>query len=157
MSDTFASRQFGTIEFTPEAVVEFPGGMPAFELQTRYVLIERPDSAPLIFLQSLDDPELCFVTLPVGCIDASYRPKLEPDDFDALGMENHDDQEVLCLAILTIPPQGPPTVNMKAPVIIHRRTRRARQVIQFESSYSFRQELPVAGTQPELERESQPC
>lgn len=155
MSDTFQSRQFGLIEFTGESVVEFPEGMPAFEQQTRYVLIERPDSAPLIFLQSLDDPQLCFVTLPVGCVDARYQPRLEKSDFEALGMQTFDDQEVLCLVILTIPAQGPPTVNMMAPVVIHRRTRRARQVIQFDSGYSFRQQLQVSPAAPE--KESQPC
>lgn len=131
--------------------------MPAFEQHKRFVLIERADSAPLIFLQSLDDANLCFVTLPVGCAEPGYRPRLEETDFEALGMETFEDQEVLCLVILTIPAQGPPTVNMMAPVIIHRRTQRARQVIQFDSGYSFRQQLPVAPAPAVAETEGQPC
>ncbi len=157
LSDTFVSRQFGPVEYTADAVVEFPEGIPAFEQRTRYVLIERPDSAPLIFLQSLDDPELCFVTLPVGCVDSGYRPQLDRADIEALGMQTAEDEEVLCLVILTIPEHGVPTVNMMAPVVIHRRTRRARQVIQFDSSHSFQQQLPVAPAAAEPEKESQPC
>jgi flagellar assembly factor FliW len=150
------SRQFGLIEYTPESVVEFPEGMPAFEQHTRFVLIERSGSAPLIFLQSLADDGLCFVTLPVGCVEPGYRPRLDKADFEALGMESFEDQEVLCLVILTIPAEGRPTVNMMAPVVIHRRTQRARQVIQFDSGYSFRQQLPVSPAAA-AEREGQPC
>jgi flagellar assembly factor FliW len=45
--------------------------------------------------------------------------------------------DLLCLVILTISGDRPPTANLMAPVVIHRKTRRARQVIQFESGYSF--------------------
>lgn len=158
MSNTFFTRQFGLIEYTPEAVIEFPDGIPAFEAESRFVLIER-EGTPLIFLQSLTNSDLCFVTLPAGCVDARYQPKLEPSDFEALGMENANDQEVLCLVMLTIPNEGTPTVNMMAPIVIHRRTRRARQIIQFDSGYSFRQELPGSPAAGEVVEaaEGQPC
>lgn len=152
LTSTFASRQFGLIEYTPDAVVEFPEGIPAFEQETRFVLIERPESAPLIYLQSLSNADLSFATLPAKCVDADYRLQLTEEDFAFLGSPEVREEEVLCLVILTVTDKDMPTVNLKAPVVIQRRTRRARQVIQFESGYSFRHPLPVA-----VEEGVQPC
>lgn len=157
MSATFASRQFGMIEYTPDAVVEFPEGIPAFENENRFVLIEQPESAPLIFLQSLSNPDLSFASLPVNCVDPDYRLNLTPEDFQFLG-SSAKEEEVLCLVILTVD-KSSPTVNLMAPIVIHRQTRRARQIIQFDSGYSFRHPLPVTAveTEPQQAKESPVC
>src|SRR5947209_7786533 len=59
------TRHFGIISFEDDAVIQFPQGLPAFESATRFVLIEQAAASPLIFLQSLDDPQLSFVAAPV--------------------------------------------------------------------------------------------
>ncbi len=135
------TRQFGTVEYGEDAVIEFPDGLPAFESDKRFVLLERPETGPLLFLQSLVHPELCFLALPVECIDRHYRIDLGPEDRAALGMEPAADGvetgPLLCLAVLTVRDNQPPTANLMAPVVIHRLSRRGRQIIQYESAYSF--------------------
>lgn len=131
----FFTRQFGLVEYTDDAVVSFDEGLPAFEHCRQFVLIERPETAPLIFLQSLDLADLCFLTLPAECIDPGYQLHLPPEEMEAHG------QDVLCLAILTTPASGEATANLMAPVVIHRHTRKARQVIQDGSAYSFQHRL----------------
>lgn len=146
MTSTFESRQFGTVEYSGDAVLEFPQGLAGFEQETRFVLIERAESAPLVFLQSMANPDLCFVTVPVKCLDEDYRVQLDEETAAALGIETGEgwEQEVLCLAILTVPEGGGPTANLRAPVVIHRATRRAAQAIQFDSAYPFHHPLEVA-------------
>ena len=48
-----AAKYFGSLTFRDESVYEFPCGVPAFEDEKQFVLIELPQHTPLVFLQSL--------------------------------------------------------------------------------------------------------
>ncbi len=43
--------------------------MPGFEEQRRMIPVEIPSQRPLVYLQSLESDEICFVALPVYVID----------------------------------------------------------------------------------------
>lgn len=139
------SRQFGPIEYESDAVLQFPTGLPAFESQTQFLLIERPASAPLLFLQSVADPELCFLTLPVALIDPHYQVSLATEDLQLLGLnpaaESDLPSDVLCLAIVSAPDNGTPTANLLAPVVVNSANRRAVQAVRCDSRYSHCQPL----------------
>jgi flagellar assembly factor FliW len=146
----FESPHFGTIEYTDEQVVEFPQGLPAFEDETRFLAHERLETRPVIYLQSLTTPNLCFITLPVETVAPGYQVFLSVDDRRALDLDETRQPlapaEVLCLGIVTIAPsesKPQPTVNLLAPVIIHRETRKAVQAIQTEGGYSHQHPLPI--------------
>jgi flagellar assembly factor FliW len=133
------TRQFGLLEYDPDTVVEFSAGLPGFEDQTRFVLVERPAVAPILFMQSLDLPDLCFLTAPLSALDAGYELAVTPEDERRLGLASHE--EMLCLAILSAAENGPLTANLLAPVLINLRTRRAVQAVRTDSRYSHRQDL----------------
>ena len=133
------TRQFGLLEYDPGTVVEFSAGLPGFEDQTRFVLVERPAVAPILFMQSLDLPDLCFLTAPLSALDAGYELAVTPEDETRLGLASHE--EMLCLAILSAPENGPLTANLLAPVLINLRTRRAVHAVRTDSRYSHRQGL----------------
>jgi flagellar assembly factor FliW len=146
---------FGLLDYAEDAVLEFPVGLPAFEDQTRFVLIERPHLAPLVFLQSLRLPDLAFLTLPVQAVDAAYRLQIPVEDRELLGFSADQPapalgRELLCLVVVTVPPDGPSTVNLMAPVIINLATRHGAQVLQPEAGYSHQHPLFQAA-------EEQPC
>ena len=139
------TRQFGELEFDDDAVLEFPAGLPGFEDQTRFVLVERPAAAPIVFLQSLGLPDLCFLAAPLAAIDSAYDLAVTPEDLRRLGLDERrqprPDEEVVCLAILSAPEDGPLTANLLAPVVIGKRTRRAVQAVRMDSRYSHRHPL----------------
>jgi flagellar assembly factor FliW len=138
--------QLGTVDYSEETIVEFAEGLPAFETQTRFVLVERTETAPILFLQSVDNAELCFLTVPVQAIQPDYELTSPIEDLRDLGVDaTTRNEDVLCLAILTARPDRPPTANLMAPVLIHRHTRRGRQVIQNDSPYSFEHPLGAEG------------
>lgn len=138
--------QLGTVDYSEETIVEFAEGLPAFETQTRFVLVERTETAPILFLQSLDNAELCFLTVPVQAIQPDYELTSPIEDLRDLGIDaTTQNEDMLCLAILTARADRPPTANLMAPVVIHRHTRRARQVIQTDSQYSFEHPLGAEG------------
>ena len=150
----FATKHFGTIDFQPEATLEFPRGLPGFEQETRFVALEQPGTKPLVFLQSLSRPELCFITMPVQVVDPGYRLTVSEEDLQCLELaEDRQPEigtEVLCLAVVSVAEQRGPTANLVAPVVVNLRTRRAVQAIAPGSRYSAQH--PVPGTTAE-----EPC
>ncbi|HUA87518.1 MAG TPA: flagellar assembly protein FliW [Bryobacteraceae bacterium] len=130
------TRQFGPLEYDPAAVIEFPAGLPGFEAQRKFVLIERPSVAPILFLESLDSPELCFPAVPISAIDPQYELAMTPEDARLLGSDRLEN--VVCLAILTAAPEGPLTANLLAPVVIDPQSRRAVQAVRMDKRYSHR-------------------
>jgi len=125
----------------------FPDGIPAFEQEQRFLALRQPINEPLVFLQSLTNPNLCFATLPAPSACPGYQLSMAPEDLDALGLETGRQpaigRDVLCLAILSLEENAPPTVNLLAPIVVNLRTLCGRQAIQTDSPYSHREVLPL--------------
>ncbi len=139
------TTHFGPLDYDDSAVLNFPAGLPGFENQTRFVLVEQPPVAPIVFLQSMTTPNLCFLAAPVNFIDAQYELSITRDDLQVLGMEGKGPFQpgagVLCLVILTAPENGPLSANLLAPVVVDVRTRRAVQAVRVDSRYSHQHPL----------------
>ncbi|MCU1232529.1 MAG: hypothetical protein JWP63_496 [Candidatus Solibacter sp.] len=142
----FETKYFGNIQFDEASVVVFPAGLPAFEEKRRFLALHFQPSAPLVYLQSLEAGELCFVTLPVGAIDPNYQLTMSDDDVERIGLARGRQpaigSDVLCLAVLSIR-EGGPTANLLAPVVINLANRLAVQAVAQDVSYSHRHELIV--------------
>jgi flagellar assembly factor FliW len=138
------TTNFGTISFAPESIFEFPGGLPGFEDSHKFLPVQNPRTAPILFLQSLEDPSLCFTTLPIWVIDPHYRLHVTEQDLELLGFppnrQPHIGDEVLCLAVLSIRPDGT-TANLLAPVVVNLKNYRAVQAVSAESGYSHQHPL----------------
>ncbi len=125
-------------------MIEFPEGLPGFESRKGFVAIEFADTAPLVFLQSTEDPGLCFITLPVLAVDPQYSLKVSADDLERLGLgperQPRLGEEVVCLAVVALRESGP-TANLLAPVIVNLQTRKAVQAVAEESGYLLQHPL----------------
>jgi len=134
------TKYFGTVDYCQESVFDFPFGLPAFEHETSFVLLESPEHAPLVFLQSLAEASLCFLAFPILVVDRAYQLGISKDDLAALDLETTHQPvlgtEVLVLALLSVHDGSSPTANLMAPVVINLRTRRALQAIRGDRLYS---------------------
>ena len=139
------TQNFGPLEYQQNAVVVFPAGLPGFEEERGFVVVEQPDTKPLIFLQSLTQPDLCFLTLPVLAVDHDYQLSISPEDLYILELPEEFQPvigtDVLCLAILSLAEDRPPTANLLAPLVVNLKTRRAVQAIQVDTQYSHQHPL----------------
>jgi flagellar assembly factor FliW len=144
---TTQTRQFGLLEYDPNAVLDFPAGLPGFENQTRFVLVEKPAHAPILFLQSLLLPDLCFLAAPIHLIDPGYELAMIEDDLHRLKLDETrqpiGDANVVCLALLSAAENGPLTANLLAPVVINVSERLAVQAVRMDSRYSHQRPLPA--------------
>ena len=141
----YLTRHFGTIEYPEDAVIEFPSGLPGFEDERRFLPVEHPRSAPIMFLQSLLRPEVCFITLPVLAVAANYELSISPEDLRALEFDETRQPvigvEALCLAVISVSEGAEPTANLLAPIVVNLKTRRAVQAIQENGLYGHRHPL----------------
>ncbi len=138
------TTNFGAIRYSESDIYHFPSGLPAFEAETRFLLLERPESAPVLFLQSLHTPDLAFITIPAAHIQPGYSVEPELADLDVLDAAGLAKCTLGALAILTIS-EGSVTANLQAPVLICAETHRGVQVLRPESPYASRHPLPLPG------------
>lgn len=123
-----------------EWLVEFPEGLPGFEQERRFTLIEN---GPVFFLRSLTQPDLCFTTVPVRVIDPEYCLRVVLQDRSTIGMPADRQpvvDEVLCLAIVCLS-EDQPTVNLLGPILINLASGRAVQAVRDDMRYSARHPL----------------
>jgi flagellar assembly factor FliW len=134
------TKYFGALPYVEESAFDFPQGLPAFEEEKVFVLIEAPEQAPLVFLQSMLRPSLCFVAFPILVVDKEYQLAIAPEDLEELGLDTGRQPElgaeVMMLALLTLHDQFPATANLMAPIVLNVKTRRGLQAIRRDARYS---------------------
>ena len=136
--------RFGLVRFDEHEVIEFPAGLPGFERENRFLLIEPEASLPLKFLQSVLNPQLSFVCAPLPLLLPKYEAVLPRADRDLLAMppEGVAPGTVLeWLAILCFARPEAPTANLLGPLVIRRDVGLGVQSIREDSRYSARQPL----------------
>jgi flagellar assembly factor FliW len=116
------SKHFGSIEWDPASELLLPFGLPGFEDERRMIAVEVPAQRPLVYLQSVDQAGVCFVSLPVRAISPGYELNLNEEDRAALLIEEDMQPEigtdVLCLGLL-FPGESGVVSDLGAPVVIN--------------------------------------
>ena len=146
---TLSTTNFGWVVVDESAAIEFPQGLPGFEECRRFVPLEHRAQPGLIFLQSMEQPPLCFLALPVNSVRPDYALEIAPDDLELLGLppagRPRIGKDVVALAILSVEEGREPSVNLLAPLVIHMETRRAVQAIRPDGGYQAREPLAAGG------------
>lgn len=117
---------FGVIDVDEEQIITIEGGLAPFSSLTRYVLLEREDEAPFVWLQSAEAPALTFVCAPMWALAPDHANRVWVDGkLEGFVQESTEMLSMLTLAenLYTV------TVNLLAPVVFDRRKRLGRQVI----------------------------
>jgi flagellar assembly factor FliW len=141
------TKYFGALEYKDESVFDFPFGLPAFEEERRFLLIELPQDAPLIFLQSLSQRELCFLAFPILVVEPNYELAIGAEDLAALGLDPNRQpelsREAMVLTLISMHDGFSATANLMAPVVVNLKTRQALQAIRRDSIYSHQHPIQV--------------
>jgi flagellar assembly factor FliW len=139
-SQVIHSQWLGEIEFGPNSELFFPTGLPGFEGERGILPVEIPAQKPLVYLQSLTNPEVCFVSLPVFVVNSGFHLRLSDDERSILQLSGDGDPmigvDVLCLALL-IPSLGSVRVNLNAPVVINLHNSRGVQCLCADTEGGF--------------------
>lgn len=120
------TRDFGEVEIDENDIITFVQPIYGFEDLTRYVFLIYEEVSPhFVWLQSLEDIEVCFLLADPGVIDVKYEPAIPCGLQSELG-----EGEVISWLVVAIPAQfKDATVNLKSPIIVNTSRRNAAQVI----------------------------
>lgn len=127
-----------------EPLLGFPG-------RRDYALIRLDDDGLVCELRSLDEPDLRFVVVPPTAFFADYAPRIDVDTARALGADAAEDLLVLVL-VNTADSVESATANLRAPVVVNHRTRRAAQVVLGDDSLSLRTPLVPPAQVPTMQK-----
>jgi reactive intermediate/imine deaminase len=125
------SLRFGSLEVSPDQVIEFPEGLAGFEDLHRYSLFhaEGQAGAPNFFImQSLEDPAVAFHIADPARFGCDYQIALSDEQCAAIELTDPADAVVGVMLIKDITAGLPMRAGLYAPLIINSRTRRGLQV-----------------------------
>ncbi len=133
---TINTEQFGNIEIAEEQCLTITGII-GFEDLQNYALIDG--NQPFFWLQSMDDPELCFVVIQPSVFETYYKPSLPA--YEMLSLEIQDVEDALILSIVTIHENKEITANLLAPLVINKEAKEGRQIIVTDEQYHTRHDI----------------
>ncbi len=129
--------RFGEITVKTEDIIRFPLGLLGFQELTEYCLIDPGDETLILWLQSLQQPQVAFPVIEPRVFKTDYIVRLSASELRDLKLANVSKAAVY--NILTIPVNVMEmTANMKAPLVINLNEGWARQVVLQENEYSIK-------------------
>ena len=82
------TRDFGTIEVTEDRVYHFTQPLFGFEQYSDFIILHDEEiGGSIVWLQSTQEPQLCFIMMDPGTVAKGYAPPLPPE-FDLLLGDN---------------------------------------------------------------------
>lgn len=132
-----STTRFGELEVDKKDIIQFQEGLLGFENLTKFFIVDPGDKTLILWLQSINEPNVAFPILEPKIFDANYVAKLLPAELQSLGLENI--QQASIYAILTIPQNiREISANLKAPIVINNVTKTARQIVLQDSKLEVR-------------------
>ena len=137
--------RFGTLSVDDDKIILFPKGLPGFEDERRFFLMDHAGSSKIKWLHSVDNPGLALVVAdPFGLFE-DYRPDVPDEIARDLGIADPDG--ALVLTVLTVragQQEGEPpmiSANLLAPIVISKERRRGAQVVLRSGEYGVRHQV----------------
>jgi flagellar assembly factor FliW len=129
------SSRFGEISYSEEDTLFFPRGLPAFEKNRTWILTGEEDNA-IKWLQNIEDEALALPVTTPDAVMPDYNAKIPEDDLDLV--ETKDPGDLALLIVVSIPESAPwnMTANLRAPILVNLKSRKAVQVIALNEEYS---------------------
>jgi flagellar assembly factor FliW len=117
------TSRFGRLELEDNAVIQFPWGLPGFESNRRFVLMEHREG-PFQWLQAVDAPDVAFVVCPPRVLGLRYTipaNKKSP-------IEIEKDEDLLVLIMVSFDRgSGKIKPHLTGPLLLNAETRKGYQ------------------------------
>ena len=131
--------RFGNLEVNENDIITFSDGLLGFENLKQFFIVDPADDTLILWLQSLESPEVAFPILEPKIFKADYKVRLSASELRLLRLDGMAGSSVLVYSILTIPEDVTTmTANLKAPIVINAADQRGRQVVLQENDYTVR-------------------
>jgi flagellar assembly factor FliW len=137
------SKHFGEIEIQEDHIITFPKGLIGLEDNKRYVLIEFEENSMVYWLQSIEDPDLCFIVANPYSFKSDYVLDVYEDDLKLIEMD--DEKNVMVLVILNVSLETKKiTANLLGPLVINTNKNLGVQAVSKVADYSTRYDITLS-------------
>lgn len=132
--------KFGEIEINDDEILEFDFGLPGFENLQKFAVISQ-GTEPIMWLVSLEDENIALPIIDPWIIRVDYDVKIPKEAVETLKLEKEDDVKVW--SVLVIPRENPEnmTVNLLAPIIVNKKSKKAMQVVLDTDEYDIKHDV----------------
>lgn len=132
--------RFGEITVGDGEIILIPQGVFGFPDYKKFCIVDPGDETLILWLQSLENPEIAFPILEPKVFKPDYAARLSAAELRELKLENINQSAVF--GILTIPEDiTHMTANLKAPLVINLKQQVAKQVVLQENEYNIKHEM----------------
>lgn len=130
------TKNFGAIEIEERKIIYFPEGLPGFEKENKFIIINSEDEESLFqWLQSIENPELTFVIINPFFVYPNYDIVIPKTVQEKLKIE--DEKDLVIYSIVVVPEDiEKMTTNLLGPIIINTKKMIGKQVILDDDRYS---------------------
>ncbi|HBK85199.1 MAG TPA: flagellar assembly protein FliW [Firmicutes bacterium] len=140
------TKRFGQITIDPELIFTFPDGLPGFPVEHRFALLRIGlDDTPFIWMQSIGNPDLCFLLVDPQAAFNHYAVAISDTEAEQIQCAQGVEVQVLCIVSVPNGDLHQATVNLKAPLWFNTESRLALQSIIDNDAYSIRHPLFAKG------------
>ncbi|MGI6578165.1 MAG: flagellar assembly protein FliW [Eubacteriales bacterium] len=138
------TRDFGQVTVNDEATIHFVNPIFGFDEYTEYVLLSDSNIGEgVLWLQSIQEPDLCFILVDPRLSYPEYTPGLSEEVRQGLSKKGINNPVFWAIAVIA-QEFDKSTMNLKSPVIIDPDSRNAAQVI-LDEDYPIRAPLIPQG------------
>lgn len=129
------TKLFGEIEVDQDKLISFVQGIIGFPDLKDFLLIHDSESSGSIrWLQSIQEPAFAMPVIDPLFVMPDYNPSIEDELLKPLGIASEED--LLVLVTITVPSDlKKMSVNLKAPIVINGKNRKANQIITDDEQY----------------------
>lgn len=137
------TNTLGPVEIDESRIITFLAPLPGMDTGgLRYALLDLNPQSPVKLLQSVETPHVCLLVGDPAALVTDYVVELPKNVYEDLGLDGKESTAILIVLTVLGDEKGSTTANLKAPIVINRKTFKAAQVVLSGSSYSMRE--PVA-------------
>lgn len=132
------TRDFGKLEIDEQEILNFVSPIYGYEGLGKYILLSDDEVGPgIMWLQSVENPLICFILVDPDEFGLDYYPELPQDVYGLLSIKDE-----MALRLIAVVPDSynDTTVNLKSPIVINPKEKTAAQVI-LDADYSIREPL----------------
>ena len=132
------TETLGEIEYFEKDIIFFDDGIYGFGGMKKFILILNPiEQLPFHYLQSIEDKRLSFIITSPFLFVKDYAFDISDLLVEKMDIKSTEDIDIFSIAVL---PEdlNETTINLKAPIIVNKKNKKARQYILNEN-YKYKQ------------------
>ncbi|WP_425438877.1 flagellar assembly protein FliW [Pelagirhabdus alkalitolerans] len=123
------------IDINSEHIIEFPQGIPGFQEEKSFVILNLEDASAFQILQSTQTENLAFIIINPFSFVPDYQIELDQATLEQLNIEKQEDVKLVNIVTLHDTLESS-TVNLKAPLVINQTLKLAKQYVIKNDLYS---------------------